>query len=36
VLVTLLSALERTQKQRGIAALCVSGGMGIAMLVERV
>ena len=35
ILVTLLHAMERTNKKRGVAALCVGGGMGIAMCVER-
>ncbi|XP_062980553.1 acetyl-CoA acetyltransferase, cytosolic isoform X2 [Elgaria multicarinata webbii] len=35
ILVTLLYALERTGGKRGVAALCVGGGMGIAMCVER-
>ncbi|XP_042201305.1 acetyl-CoA acetyltransferase, cytosolic-like isoform X3 [Callorhinchus milii] len=35
ILVTLLYALERTGKKRGIASLCIGGGMGIAMCVER-
>jgi acetyl-CoA C-acetyltransferase len=35
VLVTLLHALERQGGQRGIASLCIGGGMGIAMAVER-
>ncbi|XP_042196873.1 acetyl-CoA acetyltransferase, cytosolic-like [Callorhinchus milii] len=35
ILVTLLYALERTGKKRGIASLCTGGGMGIAMCVER-
>lgn len=35
ILVTLLYALERTNKKKGIAALCVGGGMGIALAVER-
>lgn len=35
ILVTLLHALERTGGKRGIAALCIGGGMGIAMCVER-
>ncbi|NWI69308.1 THIC protein, partial [Todus mexicanus] len=35
VLVTLLYALERTGGKRGVAALCIGGGMGIAMCVER-
>ncbi|XP_017884340.1 acetyl-CoA acetyltransferase, cytosolic isoform X2 [Ceratina calcarata] len=35
VLVTLLHSLERTGGNKGIAALCVGGGMGIAIAVER-
>ncbi|KAM3851601.1 acetyl-CoA acetyltransferase, cytosolic-like isoform 2-T2 [Vipera latastei] len=35
ILVTLLHSLERTGGKRGVAALCVGGGMGIAMCVER-
>jgi len=35
ILVTLLHAMRRLNKQRGVAALCVGGGMGIAMCVER-
>lgn len=35
ILVTLLHALERTGGTRGVAALCVGGGMGIAMCVQR-
>ncbi|EDW92815.1 acetyl-CoA acetyltransferase [Drosophila yakuba] len=35
VLVTLLYALERTGGSRGIASLCIGGGMGIALAVER-
>lgn len=35
VLVTLLYALERTGGKKGIAALCIGGGMGIAIAVER-
>ncbi|XP_054272455.1 acetyl-CoA acetyltransferase, cytosolic [Macrosteles quadrilineatus] len=35
VLVTLLYGLRRTGGKRGVAALCVGGGMGIAMAVER-
>ncbi|XP_078261236.1 acetyl-CoA acetyltransferase, cytosolic [Rhinoraja longicauda] len=35
ILVTLLHALERTGGARGVAALCIGGGMGIAMCVER-
>ncbi|XP_064540137.1 acetyl-CoA acetyltransferase, cytosolic isoform X2 [Drosophila montana] len=36
VLVTLLYALERTNGRRGIASLCIGGGMGIALAVERI
>jgi acetyl-CoA C-acetyltransferase len=36
VLVTLLHALTRLEKQRGVAALCLGGGNAIAMAVERV
>ncbi|XP_060097676.1 acetyl-CoA acetyltransferase, cytosolic-like [Heteronotia binoei] len=35
ILVTLVHALERRGKKRGVAALCIGGGMGIAMCVER-
>lgn len=34
VLVTLIYALEQTRKKTGVAALCVGGGMGIAMCIE--
>jgi acetyl-CoA C-acetyltransferase len=33
---TLLHEMKRRQVRRGLATLCISGGMGIAMLVERV
>ncbi|XP_060773941.1 acetyl-CoA acetyltransferase, cytosolic [Neoarius graeffei] len=36
VLVTLLHALQRTGGSKGVAALCIGGGMGIAMCVERI
>jgi acetyl-CoA C-acetyltransferase len=36
ILVTLLHGLERRGGRRGIATLCVSGGMGVAALVERI
>lgn len=35
ILVTLLHGLEKRGGERGIATLCVSGGMGIAALIER-
>lgn len=34
ILVTLLYNLRRAGKSRGIAALCVGGGMGIAVAIE--
>ncbi len=36
VMATLLHALERRGRQRGVAALCLGGGNAIAMAVERV
>ncbi|GLH72294.1 acetyl-CoA acetyltransferase [Geothrix limicola] len=36
VMATLIHALERHGKQRGVAALCLGGGNAIAMAVERV
>lgn len=35
VLVTLLHSLQRTGGKKGVASLCIGGGMGIAMCVER-
>ncbi|XP_011644276.1 acetyl-CoA acetyltransferase, cytosolic [Pogonomyrmex barbatus] len=35
ILVTLLHTLERTGKKKGIASLCIGGGMGIAIAIER-
>jgi acetyl-CoA C-acetyltransferase len=35
VLVTLLSEMEKRDAKRGLATLCIGGGMGIAMCVER-
>ncbi len=35
ILVTLLHALQRRGAHRGVAALCIGGGMGIALAVER-
>ncbi|CAL4063317.1 unnamed protein product, partial [Meganyctiphanes norvegica] len=34
ILVTLVHSMVRLNKKRGVAALCVGGGMGIAMCVE--
>ena len=36
ILVTLLHEMKRTGAPRGLATLCVGGGMGIATIVERV
>jgi acetyl-CoA C-acetyltransferase len=33
---TLLHELKKRKGRRGISCLCISGGMGIALLVERV
>jgi acetyl-CoA C-acetyltransferase len=36
IVVTLLHALERRGLRRGLATLCVSGGMGMALAIERI
>lgn len=36
VLVTLLYEMQRRQAQRGLASLCIGGGMGVALCVESV
>jgi acetyl-CoA C-acetyltransferase len=36
IIVTLLNGLKRTGGRRGVAALCVGGGEGIAMAVETI
>jgi len=36
ILVTLLHNLRRLNKKKGVAALCIGGGMGVALAVERV
>ncbi len=36
ILVTLLYEMERRGARRGLATMCVSGGMGMAMAVERI
>jgi len=36
VMATLIHALTRLDRQRGVAALCLGGGNAIAMAVERV
>ncbi|WP_094602792.1 Acetyl-CoA acetyltransferase [Sporomusa silvacetica DSM 10669] len=35
ILVTLLHAMEQQKARRGLATLCIGGGMGIATIVER-
>jgi acetyl-CoA C-acetyltransferase len=35
VLVTLINAMEQKKAKRGVAALCIGGGEGIAMAIER-
>ena len=36
IVVTLLHELERRGAKRGLATLCVSGGMGMALAIENV
>jgi len=36
ILVTLLHALQRRNKTLGLATLCVGGGQGVAMIIERI
>ena len=35
VLVTLLHEMQKRDSKKGLATLCIGGGMGIAMCVER-
>ena len=35
VLVSLLHELKRSDSKKGLATLCIGGGMGVAMAVER-
>ncbi|MGH8004116.1 MAG: acetyl-CoA C-acyltransferase, partial [Limisphaerales bacterium] len=35
ILTTLIHAMKKRNAKRGIATLCVSGGMGTAVFVER-
>ena len=35
ILVTLLHELRRRDARRGLASLCIGGGMGVALAVER-
>ena len=36
IMVTLLHEMKRSKKKRGCATLCIGGGMGIALCVERI
>ncbi|MBR8377514.1 acetyl-CoA C-acetyltransferase, partial [Burkholderia cenocepacia] len=36
ILVTLLHEMARRDAKRGLASLCIGGGMGVALAVERV
>jgi acetyl-CoA C-acetyltransferase len=36
ILGTLLDELERRDLRRGVATLCIGGGMGLATVIERV
>ena len=35
ILVTLLHEMKKREAKKGLATLCIGGGMGIAMCVER-
>jgi acetyl-CoA C-acetyltransferase len=35
VLVSLLHEMKRRDAKRGLASLCIGGGMGVALAVER-
>ena len=35
ILVTLLHEMQRRDARKGIASLCIGGGMGVALCVER-
>jgi acetyl-CoA C-acetyltransferase len=35
VLVTLLHEMQKCDTKKGLAALCIGGGMGVALCVER-
>ncbi|MBP8191114.1 MAG: acetyl-CoA C-acyltransferase, partial [Aquabacterium sp.] len=35
ILVTMLHEMERRQAKKGIASLCIGGGMGVALTIER-
>jgi acetyl-CoA C-acetyltransferase len=35
ILVTLLHEMQRREAKKGVAALCIGGGMGVSLAVER-
>lgn len=35
ILVTLLHEMQRSEKKKGLATLCIGGGMGVALAIER-
>jgi acetyl-CoA C-acetyltransferase len=35
ILVTLLHEMQRRSAKKGIASLCIGGGMGVALTIER-
>jgi acetyl-CoA C-acetyltransferase len=35
ILVTLLHEMQRRDARKGIASLCIGGGMGVALTIER-
>ena len=35
ILVTLIHEMQKRKAQKGLATLCIGGGMGIAMCIER-
>ncbi|HXZ05052.1 MAG TPA: hypothetical protein VEH81_09465 [Ktedonobacteraceae bacterium] len=35
ILVTLLNEMQRCHARHGLATLCIGGGQGVAMIVER-
>ncbi|MBC7602033.1 MAG: acetyl-CoA C-acetyltransferase, partial [Ramlibacter sp.] len=35
ILVTLLYEMQRREAKKGVAALCIGGGMGVSLAVER-
>ena len=35
IIVTLLNELKKTSRKKGLATLCIGGGMGISMCIEK-